>query len=67
VLPAIRDLSHKPHGRNKVRETRDALANQPDNLWTAVPIQNAAAYDIPALTLRADVAPKQPGFSAHIG
>jgi len=28
--------------------------------------QNGGDYDIPALTLRADVAPAQVGFAAHV-
>lgn len=49
---------------------RDGLGQRLDDLWTTAPIpfrpQNAGAYDIPALTLRSDVAPDRAGFSAHI-
>lgn len=48
----------------------DNLGKRIDDLWTTEPIpfraQNAGDYDIPALTLRADVAPGQSGFAAHI-
>ncbi len=48
----------------------DALGQRLDDLWTTPPIpfraQNAGEYDIPALTLRSDVAPEQSGFAAHI-
>ncbi|AMH42876.1 MAG: NAD(P)H-dependent oxidoreductase [Pseudomonadota bacterium] len=59
----------------KVDEARfakalDALGQRLDALWTAKPIayrrQNAGAYDIPELTLRADMAPGQAGFGVHI-
>ncbi|SAL41433.1 dehydrogenase [Caballeronia sordidicola] len=47
----------------------ETLAERLDKLWTTEPIafrpQNAGAYDIPALTLRADIAPGQTGFSMH--
>jgi NAD(P)H dehydrogenase (quinone) len=48
---------------------RDALGQRLDDLWKTAPIpfhpQNAGAYDIPELTLRPDVSPKQVGFAAH--
>jgi NAD(P)H dehydrogenase (quinone) len=41
-----------------------------DTLWTAEPIayrpKNAGAYDIPALTLPANIARDQVGFGMHI-
>jgi len=47
------------------------LGQRLDDLWKTTPIpfrqQNTGAYDIPALTLRADIAPEQVGFAAHIG
>lgn len=46
------------------------LGQRLDDLWKTAPIpflpQNAGAYDIPALTLRPDVAPDRLGFAAHI-
>lgn len=49
---------------------REQLGQRLDSLWTTPPIpfrrQNAGDYDIPALTLRADIAPGQTGFAAHI-
>ena len=49
---------------------RDALGQRLDALATTPPIpfrqQNAGAYDIPQLTLRADLAPGQSGFGVHV-
>jgi NAD(P)H dehydrogenase (quinone) len=49
---------------------RDALGQRLDDLWTTPPIpfraQNGGAYEIPELTLRADIAPDQVGFAAHV-
>ncbi|TGN98394.1 NAD(P)H-dependent oxidoreductase [Burkholderia sp. USMB20] len=51
-------------------ETRAALGKRLDELWTAQPIpfrrQNAGDYDIPALTLKAEIAPGTVGFAAHL-
>lgn len=51
-------------------ETRAALGKRLDELWTAQPIpfrrQNAGDYDIPALTLKAEIAPGAVGFAAHL-
>jgi len=51
------------------RITED-LGRRLDTLWTTEPIpyrpQNFGDYDIPALTLRDDVAPGQTGFAAHV-
>lgn len=48
----------------------DALGKRLDALATTEPIpfrrQNAGAYEIPALTLRPEIAPDQAGFVAHI-
>lgn len=47
-----------------------ALGQRLDNLGQTAPIpfrrQNAGEYDIPALTLKPDIAPERVGFSAHI-
>jgi NAD(P)H dehydrogenase (quinone) len=52
-------------------ETSEALGRRLDTLGETEPIafrqQNAGDYDIPALTLRADVAPGVAGFAAHVG
>ncbi|WP_454828213.1 NAD(P)H-dependent oxidoreductase [Paraburkholderia xenovorans] len=49
---------------------QDALGQRLGNLWTTAPIpfraQNGGAYTIPELTLRADIAPDQVGFGAHV-
>ncbi|MCO6055745.1 NAD(P)H-dependent oxidoreductase [Pseudomonas sp. MOB-449] len=49
---------------------REELGQRLDNLWQATPIpyrkQNAGDYEIPALTLRPDLAPSQSGFAAHV-
>lgn len=51
-------------------QTRDALGVRLDALAQTAPIafrkQNGGAYDIPALTLRDDVAPGRTGFAAHV-
>lgn len=63
------------HRTNRIDETRfatirDALGQRLDTLWTTAPIafraQNAGDYEIPQLTLRADIAPGRSGFAAHI-
>lgn len=47
----------------------DELGERLDNLWVTQPIafrkQNNGDYDIPALTLRADILPGQSGLSIH--
>jgi NAD(P)H dehydrogenase (quinone) len=49
---------------------RDELGRRLDDLWTMAPIpyrrQNAGDYEIPALTLRAGIAPERSGFAAHV-
>jgi NAD(P)H dehydrogenase (quinone) len=48
----------------------EELGQRLDTLWKTSPIpfrkQNAGDYDVPALTLRADIAPKQSGFAIHV-
>ncbi|MDF3834552.1 NAD(P)H-dependent oxidoreductase [Cupriavidus basilensis] len=48
----------------------DALGQRLDDIFQTAPIpfrpQNGGAYDIPALTLRADISPGTTGFAAHI-
>ncbi|RQR75414.1 MULTISPECIES: NAD(P)H-dependent oxidoreductase [unclassified Burkholderia] len=50
--------------------TRAALGKRLDDLWTTPPIpfrrQNAGDYEIPALTLKAEIAPGTVGFAAHL-
>lgn len=50
--------------------TCEKLGQRLDTLWTTQPIpfrpQNAGAYDIPALTLRDEIAPGKAGFAAHL-
>ncbi|MBN3814245.1 NAD(P)H-dependent oxidoreductase [Paraburkholderia sp. Ac-20347] len=51
-------------------QTREALGERLDRLWETAPIafrqQNAGAYEIPALTLRDEIAPGRTGFAAHV-
>lgn len=51
-------------------QTRDALGERLDGLWATPPIpfrrQNAGDYEIPALTLKEDIAPERVGFAAHV-
>jgi NAD(P)H dehydrogenase (quinone) len=48
----------------------EALGQRLDDLWTTPPIafrrQNGGDYEIPALTLREEVAPGRTGFAAHV-
>ncbi len=62
------------HRTNKIDDaayarTTGELGQQLDTLFTAEPIpfrpQNAGDYEIPALTLREDIAPGKTGFSVH--
>lgn len=49
---------------------RDELGERLDNFWKTAPIpfrkQNAGDYDIPALTLRAELVPGESGFAVHV-
>ncbi|WP_454765448.1 NAD(P)H-dependent oxidoreductase [Cupriavidus campinensis] len=49
---------------------RDALGQRLDALFETAPIpfrpQNSGQYEIPALTLRDDIAPERSGFAAHM-
>lgn len=51
-------------------QTREALAQRLDTLWSATPIpfrqQNTGDYTIPALTLKPEIAPERTGFAAHL-
>ncbi|MBS1157601.1 MAG: NADPH-quinone reductase [Proteobacteria bacterium] len=48
----------------------EALGQRLDSLWTTAPIpfrrQNTGDYNIPALTLRSEVAPDRNGFGIHL-
>lgn len=52
-------------------QVREALGQRLDTLDTAAPIpfrqQNSGAYEIPALTLRPELAPGEAGFAIHVG
>lgn len=54
----------------KFSEACDALGQRLDALGTTAPIpfrpQNAGDYEIPALTLREEIAPGEHGFGAHL-
>ncbi|MDW3710588.1 MULTISPECIES: NAD(P)H-dependent oxidoreductase [unclassified Pseudomonas] len=49
---------------------QEELGQRLDALWTTTPIayrqQNGGDYEIPALTLKPDVAPGEVGFAAHV-
>lgn len=51
-------------------QTTQALGQRLDTLFTTAPIplrpQNAGEYEIPSLTLRAEIAPEKSGFAAHL-
>ncbi|WP_322022501.1 NAD(P)H-dependent oxidoreductase [Burkholderia sp. BCC1977] len=70
VLPPF--VIYQTHRMDDARfdETRAALGKRLDELSTAQPIpfrrQNAGDYDIPALTLKAEIAPEKVGFAAHL-
>ncbi|WP_175776038.1 NAD(P)H-dependent oxidoreductase [Burkholderia anthina] len=70
VLPPF--VLYQTHRMDAVRfdATRAALGKRLDALWTAQPIpfrrQNAGDYEIPALTLKTEIAPGQVGFAAHL-
>ena len=70
VLPPV--VIHRTSRIDEARFStiRDTLGQRLDDLAKTEPIafrpQNAGAYEIPALTLRADIAPELSGFAAHI-
>ena len=70
VLPPF--LVHRTSRIDRARfdTRREELGKRLDHLWRTEPIayrkQNGGDYDIPALTLRAEVAPGQVGFGAHV-
>jgi NAD(P)H dehydrogenase (quinone) len=70
VVPPF--LVYRTSRMDEVRfaQTQEALGQRLDTLFSAPPIpfrpQNAGDYEIPALTLKADVAPGESGFAAHI-
>ncbi|EJO61986.1 NAD(P)H-dependent oxidoreductase [Burkholderia multivorans] len=70
VLPPF--VIYQTHRMDEARfaETRAALGQRLDELATTPPIpyrrQNAGDYEIPALTLKPDIAPGKVGFAAHL-
>lgn len=70
VLPPF--VVHRTSRIDEVRFTSicEDLGQRLDDLWRTEPIayrkQNAGDYEIPALTLKPDVAPGQVGFAAHV-
>lgn len=70
VLPPF--VVHRTSRIDEIRfaAIRDELGQRLDDLWQTAPIpfrpQNAGEYEIPALTLKAEVAPERVGFAAHI-
>ncbi|MEN2468564.1 NAD(P)H-dependent oxidoreductase [Burkholderia sp. GS2Y] len=70
VLPPF--VIYRTGKMNEARfeETRAALGRRLDDLWTTQPIpfrrQNAGDYEIPALTLKDEIAPGRVGFAAHL-
>ena len=70
VLPPV--VTYRTGRMDAARFERitDALGERLDTLFTTAPIpfrkQNAGDYEIPALTLRANIAPNQSGFAAHV-
>jgi len=70
VLPPF--LVHRTSRVDEARfaQVRDALGRRLDTLWTTPPLpyraQNLGDYEIPALTLRPEVAPGRTGFAAHL-
>ncbi|GAB2181840.1 NAD(P)H-dependent oxidoreductase [Denitratisoma sp. agr-D3] len=70
VLPPF--VVHRTSRMDEARhaETCAALGRRLDDLWTTEPIpfrpQNTGQYEIPALTLKADIAPGRSGFAAHV-
>ena len=70
VLPPFLVYRTSRMDEARYQATTDALGQRLDELFTATPIafrpQNDGAYDIPALTLRADIAPGLTGYAAHV-
>jgi NAD(P)H dehydrogenase (quinone) len=66
--PFVVHRTHKVDEAAYARITKE-LGQRMDALFTTEPIafrpQNAGDYDIPALTLRPDIAPGQSGFAVH--
>lgn len=70
VLPPV--VVHRTSRMDEARfeQTRATLGERLDTLWTTTPIafraQNAGDYEIPALTLRSELAPGRRGFGVHV-
>ncbi len=70
VLPPFVIYRTSRMDEDRFSTTCDALGQRLDDLWKTAPIpfrpQNAGAYDIPQLTLRAEITSDQSGFAAHV-
>ena len=70
VLPPFLVYRTSRMDETRYAQTTDELGRRLDELWSTRPIafrqQNAGDYEIPALTLKDDVAPDLIGFAAHI-
>jgi NAD(P)H dehydrogenase (quinone) len=70
VLPPFLVYRTGRMDETRYAQTRDALGARFDALAHTAPIafrpQNGGAYEIPALTLREELAPGRSGFSAHV-
>jgi NAD(P)H dehydrogenase (quinone) len=70
VLPPFLVYRTGRMDEERYAQTRDTLGARLDALAQTEPIafrkQNGGAYEIPALTLREDVAPERTGFAAHV-
>jgi len=70
VLPPFVVYRTSRIDEQKYRQVRDALGERLDNLWNTPPIafrpQNGGDYEIPALTLKDDIAPGREGLRVHV-
>ncbi|MDE2431213.1 MAG: NAD(P)H-dependent oxidoreductase, partial [Burkholderiales bacterium] len=70
VLPPFVAYRTNKVNDERFAQIREALGQRLDDLASTPPLpyrqQNGGDYDIPQLTLRADLAPDQSGFSVHL-
>ena len=70
VLPPFVVYRTSRVDERRYETVRDALGERLDALWSTPPIpfrrQNGGAYEIPALTLKPEIAPERVGFAAHL-
>lgn len=70
VLPPYVVYRSSRMDEQRYAAVRDGLGERLDALWTTAPIgfrrQNGGEYEIPALTLKPEIAPDRIGFHAHI-